>query len=414
MTGTRRAHAGPSSGPGLKTWLLPLSLLLAAFAFEFGLERVIADSSLRQLLAVACINVMIALSLNIINGLAGQFSIGHAGFVAVGAYSGAVVVSHLEARGLSPSFGSSLVAVPLALLVGGALAGAFGFLVGLPSLRLRGDYLAIVTLGFAEIVRLSISSASKILENEPLSLKGGVMHAVSVAVAKLGGSNGYQGTAGAGVPAFAGPFWLVLVLGLSIALALRIKHSGWGRALRALREDEIASASLGVDPTRYKVRSFVLAAIGAGMAGALSSTLRDGTPIVQPETYSREASFDAITMVILGGSGSVSGSILGALMITLSVKAIEFLQGTDLVKGWVTSLPWLDLNALRMILYAAVLIAVMLWRPEGILGEREFKWFRENKDEGDSGGPGKEGKSDGSKSSVDASTTAANQVGSQA
>ena len=175
-----------------------------------------------------------------------------------------------------------------------------------------------------------------------------------------------------GVPLYAGPFWVFGMTALLLVVAWRMKFSGWGRALRALREDEIAAASVGVDPTRYKVTSFVLSAVGAGIAGGLLATMRDGTPIVNPDSFNFQASFDAITMVILGGSGSVTGAALGGIFITLSIKAIEMVQATPVVEALTEKLPSLDLNALRMMVYAMVLVALMILRPEGILGEREL------------------------------------------
>lgn len=357
-----------------------LFIILAAFGVglivDLFLDKIITDSSVRQLLMLAACNVMIAVSLNVINGMAGQFSIGHAGFVGLGAYTSGILASNLHAKlasGGDVSFGRSFIIVPLAMVAGGAVSGFAGFIVGLPSLRLKGDYLAIVTLGFAEIVRLTIATA-KPGTGESLSTlcKSGIGNCVSGALSSLGGQNGYQGPKNEGVPLYAGPFWLIGITTVVVVLALRLKFSGWGRALRALREDEIASASVGVDPTKYKVRSFVIAAVGAGIAGALSAIMRDGTPIVQPETYNFQASFDAITMVILGGSGSVSGAVLGALFVTFTVKAIELVQGTNFVQDLRHHAEWLDLNALRMIIYAAVLILLMIMRPEGVFGEREL------------------------------------------
>jgi branched-chain amino acid transport system permease protein len=344
-----------------------LLIVAALLGLEFGLQPAIPDSSIRQLLMLAAIYVMVAASLNIINGMAGQFSIGHAGFVGIGAYTAAIVASHLHAgSSLVPgpdgaSFAHSWFLVPLSVGAGAIVASCFGLLVGLPSLRLRGDYLAIVTLGFAEIFRLVIASA------QIDATKG-----ISRVIASLGGQNGYAGADNQGVPLFAGPFW---VFGAAIVMAIatwRIKFSGWGRALRGLREDEIAAAAVGVDPTRYKVISFVLSAAGAGIAGGLWATMRDGLGLVQPDQFTFLFSFDAITMVILGGSGSVTGSVLGALFVTFTVKFIELAQGIEFVKGVQRDNPWLDLNALRMVIYAAVLIALMIWRPEGLLGEREL------------------------------------------
>ena len=350
--------------------LIGLGVLFLVLFLDFFLKAMIPDSSIRQLLMLAACNVLVALSLNVINGMAGQFSIGHAGFIGIGGYTSAVMASHLHVSlgGGEPTFARSFIVVPLCLAASAGMAGLFGFLVGLPSLRLKGDYLAIVTLGFAEIFRLVIATA----QASDASAKGGVLTKIGSALSSLGGQNGYQGIANQGVPLYAGPFWvfgLAFVLGV---IAWRIKFSGWGRALRALREDEIAGAAVGVDPTRYKVTSFVIAAVGAGIAGGLMAIMRDGTPTVNPDNYNFAASFDAITMVILGGSGSVSGSAIGGVFITFTIKAIELLQNTGVVQDLRRSFEGLDLNALRMIIYAMVLVALMILRPEGLLGEREL------------------------------------------
>ncbi|HEX7664397.1 MAG TPA: branched-chain amino acid ABC transporter permease, partial [Polyangiaceae bacterium] len=325
---------------------LGIALAIALVA-DLGLDHVVADSSVRQLLMLVACNMVVALSLNVINGMAGQFSIGHAGFLALGAYTSAIVSSHVHLLfgGGEPTFARSFVVVPVALVSGAIVAGAFGFLVGLPSLRLRGDYLAIVTLGFAETVRLVIATSQA-------NAKGGFLGFV----AKLGGQTGYAGPGGDGVPLYAGPFWIFGITAISALIAWRLKFSGWGRKLRALREDEIAAASVGVDPTRTKVTAFVLSAAGGGIAGGMLAIMRDGTPIVQPDTFGFQATFDAVTMVILGGSGSVTGVMIGSVVVTLSVKAIELLQATDVVQAFKADYESLDLNALRTMIYAAILI----------------------------------------------------------
>ncbi len=344
-----------------------LALIAALIGLELGFEKVVPDAAWRQLALFAMVNVVVALSLNVINGMAGQFSIGHAGFVGVGAYTGAIVASNLHAKlgfGDAVLFKSSFLVMPAAIVVAGAVAGVFGLFVGLPSLRLKGDYLAIVTLGFAEIFRLVIQTAQT---------GGAAKSGLAGALASLGGTNGYAGPDGtSGVPQYAGPFWIFGTAIVCIMIAWRLKFSGWGRAVRALREDEIASAAVGVDPTRYKVTSFVISAIGAGMAGALLSSMRDGNPTVQPDQFGFAYSFDAITMVILGGSGSVTGSIVGGVFVTFTVKMIEQLQGLASVHALKAAYPALDLNALRMVVYAAVLISLMILRPEGLFGEREL------------------------------------------
>lgn len=378
------ASLAQSSGPLplWKTAAFVALVLVFGVASDFILPVLISDSSVRQLLMLASCNVVVALSLNVINGMAGQFSIGHAGFMALGAYASAIVTSHLhQTLGGEITFAHSFIVVPVALSVAGLLAGGLGLLVGLPSLRLKGDYLAIVTLGFAEIVRLLISTA-QVGNKETIGeawakvghegIVGPFFHTLNVMITSLGGQNGYAGPSNAGVPLYAGPFW---IFGLTIFLfvfAWRLKFSGWGRALRALREDEIAAAAVGVDPTRYKVTSFVISSAGAGIAGGMMAIMRDGTPIVQPDTFGFQMSFDAITMVILGGSGSVSGAAIGGVFITFTIKAIELAQSSSFVQDLKSSYESLDLNALRMIIYAGVLIVLMVVRPEGLLGEREL------------------------------------------
>lgn len=339
-------------------------LLALAFASETYLKVLIPDTAWRELAMFAMVNVVVALSLNVINGMAGQFSIGHAGFVGIGAYTAAVVAGHLHLR-LGETdflFKNSFLVMPPAILAAAVVAGTFGLIVGLPSLRLKGDYLAIVTLGFSEIFRLLITTAST----------GGEATGFAGQLSKLGGTQGYAGPDDTGVAAYAGPFWVVGGMLLSILLAWRLKFSGWGRALRALREDEVAAAAVGVDPTRYKVQSFVISSAGAGIAGALLALRYDGSPTVQPGQFEFQYSFDAITMVILGGSGSVSGAVLGGIFVTVTVKLIEQLQRLDSIQAFKADHPDFDLNAFRMVVYSALLIAVMVLRPAGVFGEREL------------------------------------------
>jgi branched-chain amino acid transport system permease protein len=351
----------PSTAKRLVTVVLMLAIAVAS---EFLLDKVIADTAFRQLFTLALVNVVVALSLNVINGMAGQFSIGHAGFVGVGAYTSAIVASNIHASlgATEVTFGNSFLVMPPAILAAAIVSAFFGLLVGLPSLRLKGDYLAIVTLGFAEIFRLLISTSS------PGTGATGLRSWLS----NLGGPQGYAGPKDFGIAQYAGPFWIVGGVMLATVLAWRLKFSGWGRALRALREDEIAAAAVGVDPTRYKVVSFVISSMGAGIAGALLAGMRDGNPTVQPEQFNFAYSFDAITMIILGGSGSVSGAVLGGIFVTVTVKMIEQLQRLDAIETWKVAHPEFDLNALRMVVYAVVLVVLMIVRPSGAFGENEI------------------------------------------
>jgi len=358
----------------------PVLLLIGiaiCVGLDFGYDAIVAADRATKfwmhILIICSINVLGATSLNVVNGMAGQFSIGHAGFVGLGAYLGGAVAANLGVAMKLPltalrdnlPLTQSLVVVPVVLFVVAVVCAGVGFVVGLPSLRLRGDYLAIVTLGFSEILRLSILGTVAENANNP----------VTRMIGSLGGALGYRGpqigSDFVGIPSVAGPFWTIGLAALGIFLALRFKRSGFGRALRAVREDEIAAAAVGVDPARYKVTAFILAAVGAGMAGALLVIQRDGPGIVSPANMKFDKSFEVITMVILGGSGSVSGAAIGAVLYTLVFYASE--EGLNqLARNGVSFFANVDAAALRMALFAATLIAVMLVRPEGLFGEREI------------------------------------------
>ncbi len=358
-------------------WAMVLIGALVCVGLDLGYDAAVsADRALKfwMHIAVICaINVLGATSLNIVNGMAGQFSIGHAGFVGLGAYLGGAVAARVALMmGLSLAqlhdnltLGQSMVIMPAVLLPVIVVCALVGFVVGLPSLRLRGDYLAIVTLGFSEILRLTVLGTAEETAQNPITR----------AIAALGGSLGYRGprvgTDFTGVPSVAGPFWTVGIAAFAVFLALRLKRSGYGRALRAVREDEIAAAAVGVDPARYKVTAFVLAAVGAGIAGALLAVQRDGPGIVSPALMKFDRSFEVITMVILGGSGSVSGAAIGAILYTVVFYASE--EGLRIAgQSGVEIFAKMDAAALRMALFAATLVLVMLVRPEGIFGEREL------------------------------------------
>jgi branched-chain amino acid transport system permease protein len=343
-------------------------------------------------IAVMCaINVLGATSLNVVNGMAGQFSIGHAGFIGLGAYLGGWVAARMSLVLKIPldqlhdnlSIQQSLILVPLVVVVVAIVCGGVGWVVGLPSLRLRGDYLAIVTLGFSEILRLTILGTVADTAHNPIT-RG---------IAALGGSLGYRGPAVeddfTGIPSVAGPLWIFGLTALGVFLAYRLKRSGFGRALRAVREDEIAASAVGVDPAKYKVTAFVLAAVGAGIAGALLVLRRDGPGIVSPANMKFDHSFEAITMVILGGSGSVTGVAVGAVLYTVIFYATE--EGLLQLSRNYEMFAKIDAAALRMALFATALIVVMLVRPEGLFGEREV-WERRDPKPGKKPPPSNESK----------------------
>lgn len=266
-----------------------------------------------QILSLCCINVILVVSLNLINGFTGQFSIGHAGFFAIGAYLSAYLTVKLQ-----------VPFVP-ALICGGILAGITGLAVGLPALRLRGDYLAIATLGFGEIIRVIILNTNAV-----------------------GGARGFSG-----IPKYT-TFGLAYLTAIITVVAIRnFVSSDYGRACLAVREDEIAAASLGVNSTYFKVLAFSLGAFFAGTAGALfSHYLQYMAPT--PSQIGFLKSIDILIMLVMGGLGSITGSIVAAVVLTVLP---EFLRG---------------FAEYRMVIYPILLIAVMIYRPAGLLAGREF------------------------------------------
>jgi branched-chain amino acid transport system permease protein len=285
----------------------------------------------QRILLLAGINVILAVGLNLINGTTGQFSIGHAGFMAVGAY-GCAFVGTMLAPVVTGAFGAGVfadaVTFNLALLVGAALAALAGLLVGLPSLRLRGDYLAIVTLGFGEIIRILFNNAQF-----------------------LGAATGYFGDSPAGLPPYTSFFWVYLWVIAIIAVVRNVVFSQTGRSLLAIREDEIAAEAMATPTTRLKVFAFTLSAATAGIAGGLFAHMQSG---IRPEDFKFEKSIDMIVMIIVGGLGSISGAAIGGVFVAVSLELMR------------------DLQEYRLVLYALLLVVIMLVRPQGLLGTKEI------------------------------------------
>lgn len=262
-------------------------------------------------IVMICINIILAVSLNLINGYTGQFSIGHAGFMAVGAYVGAVVTMMWE------------LPFALGIVLATVMAGLLGALIGLPTLRLNGDYLCIATLGLGEIIRICILN-----------------------IEYVGGASGLMG-----IPretTFTNVFWIMIAV---IFFIKNFKNSSYGRCCLAIRENEIAADTMGINTTKYKVMAFTLGAAFAGTAGCMFSHYFF---IAHPASFTFMRSFDVLTMVVLGGLGSMTGSIVGAMLLTgLSAVLSDFPE-------------W------RMIIYSITMIVLMLYRPQGLFGNEEL------------------------------------------
>lgn len=308
----------------LKNPLLSLiGLCLFGLAVEFGL-----DAYIQLTILFICVNSLLAMSLNLVNGYTGQFSLGHAGFMALGAYFSAYASTRWNI--FPPNL--SLLTAFIYTLGSGLIAAAAGFIVGLPSLRLKGDYLAIVTLGFGEIIRVALLNMDF-----------------------LGGPRGLANIPSLGSFPVSFAFtsvWLVICF----FTIWRVMHSSHGRGFLSVREDEIAAESVGINTTNMKVRAFVLSSFFAGVAGALFAHI---TNFINPSSFGFLTSVNAVIMVVLGGMGSMTGSIVAAVFITALPELLRPLQeitGVDL----------------RMVIYSLALILVMIWRPKGIFGELEL------------------------------------------
>ncbi|NIM04773.1 MAG: branched-chain amino acid ABC transporter permease [Armatimonadetes bacterium] len=336
------------------------------------------------------IAIILAVSLNLINGFTGQFSLGHAGFMAVGGYCSAALtfyyapqwIEALSNTGMGPAAAKQLVFFG-ALAISALTAAIAGFLVGLPTLRLRGDYLAIATLGFGEIIRL-------IINNRP----------------EVGGASGF--TPMVQIPQFVNLFWIYLFVIITIMVSANLLRSAHGRALLSIREDEVAAQVMGVPITYYKVMAFALGAAFAGIAGCLSGHYRLG---LHPNDFDVIASVMIVIMVVLGGMGSITGCTVAAILLTLLSYALRSTLGlmvgslvcaaaillllapawrlpknaklsmvlailAALALGLVRSQVFLAerVAELRMLLFSGLLVMIMLTRPQGLLGGREISW----------------------------------------
>jgi len=311
----------PGRAAGVLLGFLPFAVALAALAV---LQPLLPPTATIVLINVG-VNVVLAVSLNVVNGFTGQFSLGHAGFMAVGAYTSAKITLAFADVQLAflPEAVSDQLVFAVALAASMAVTGLAGFVVGMPSLRLRGDYLAIVTLGFGEIIR-------SIIEN----------------VAWLGGALGLSG-----LPRRTNVVWIGISAVATVIMARRLAGSTQGRALFAIREDEVAAEAMGVDTTGYKVRAFAISAAYAGLAGALSAHL---IQLATPGSYGFIRSMEVVVMVVLGGLGSITGSVIAAALLTISLEGLRGFQ------------------EYRMVVYALLLVVLMLTRPQGILGSREL------------------------------------------
>ncbi len=305
----------------------PAAIVIALYFLTMLLLKVgLFNKYYIQVMMFAGINIMMTASLNLVNGFTGQFCIGHAGFMSLGAY-GAAVITTMVFDGKNISALAQTPVFLLGLLVGGCVAAFVGALIGLPSLKLKGDYLAIVTLAFGEIVR-----------------------AVLRLIKPIGAARGMIG-----IPNYSTLAWILFFMTLTLYLLKNLIYSPYGRAFIAIRDNEIAADVMGIDTTKYKITSFCIAAFIAGVAGGLYAHV---LAFIQPDSFSFTKSSDFLVFMYAGGSGSLTGSIVGAALLTVLPEVLRFLA------DW------------RIAVYAAVLVIVMLYRSDGLCGGKELPFMR--------------------------------------
>ncbi|MDR1252503.1 MAG: branched-chain amino acid ABC transporter permease [Treponema sp.] len=293
------------------------------------------------------IYIILALSLNLINGFTGLFSLGHAGFMALGAYTSALLTMSPAQKEIN--FFLSPIIAPLAnihlpfipaLILAGLVAGLAGFLIGAPALRLRDDYLAIATLGFSEIIRVVITNLQSVT-NGALGLKG--------------------------LPRYSTTFMIWGVAALSVVFILALINSAFGRSCRAVRDNEIAAQAMGINVARVKITSFTIASFMAGIGGALLGHLMS---TIDPRMFAFSLTYNILLIVVLGGIGSVTGSIFAAIIVTISMEILRFLDGPlNLIFIRTQGLP-----GLRMVVFSILLMLVVIYRQQGLMGKKEFSW----------------------------------------
>ncbi len=300
-----------------------------------------------RILNLSAIYIVLALSLNLVNGFTGLFSLGHAGFMAVGAYVSALLTMSPSLKEMNfflapivPWLQGVQLPFLLALLLAGAAAGFVGFLIGAPVLRLRDDYLAIATLGFSEIIRVLITNAQTL-------------------------TNGAQGLKG--IPKYSTTWVVWGCAAATVLFMVLLLRSSYGRTLKAVRDDEVAAEAMGVNVARVKIVSFVASSFFAGVGGALLGHM---ITTIDPKMFILTLTFNILLIVVLGGNGSITGSVLAAIIVTVLMEALRFL---DMPMNFLF-LKTNGLPGLRMVIFSILLMMVVLYRQRGLMGNKEFSW----------------------------------------
>ena len=339
-------------------WAAGLAVAVVLIVLPFAVDALLGRAWVR-IMDVALLFILLGLGLNIVVGYAGLLDLGYIAFFAVGAYSYALLAS--------PQFGihgSFLALLPLGALV----AAVFGILIGAPTLRLRGDYLAIVTLGFGEIIRICLNNL-----NRPVNITNGPQGITLIdplAIGNIALNKTYTIAGITVAPVHSYYFVFLACAAASIFISLRLEDSRIGRAWIAIREDELAATSMGINTRNVKLLAFAMGATFGGVAGGLFASFQG---FVSPESFTIIESIMVLCMVVLGGMGNVGGVVLGAVLLTALPEALRY--AGPLQKQWLGDV-YIDPSDLRMLLFGLALVLMMLFRPAGLwpstLRRREF------------------------------------------
>lgn len=335
-------------------------LILNVIALALGIGILVlvdtttkSTSMLRTVLQMGAIYALVAVSMNLLNGFTGLFSLGQAGFMAVGAYTFAILTIPVKDKasvyylyGVNDAIKNIQMPVVPALIIAGLVAAFFAFLIGSPVLKLKSDYFAIATMGFSEIVRMLIASS-------PL-------------VTITNGSFGLKK-----IPGFSGFYDPFIVAGICIAIIVLLINSSYGRAFKAIREDEIAAEAMGINLARTKILSFVISSFFAGIGGAL---LAQYLGAITSTTFPVKLTYDILLIVVIGGMGSVTGSVLSSFLVIASKEWwLRFLDQEHYIGSF--KVPLLK-SGFRMVVFSVILMIVVLFFRQGIMGKNEFSWDR--------------------------------------
>lgn len=326
--------------------ILTISSFFLLIALLFFARNFLNDYAIR-ILNLSAIYVILAVSLNLTNGFTGLFSLGHAGFMSIGAYTTALLLMSEKTKKMNfymyelwePLQGITLHLIP-SLLIAGTIAAFFALLIGIPTLKLRGDYLAIATLGFGEIIRVIFTNSHSIT-NGALGLKG--------------------------IPGITNLWWNWGIAVVVIIIVRNILNSSYGFAFKAIRDDEIAAESMGINIFKYKLLSFTISAFFAGVGGGLLAILLS---TIDPLMFRFVFTYQFLMIVVIGGLGSLTGSVISGVLITIMMEVLRFVEQPIHIFSLTTP----GIPGMRMVIYSLILLFVILFYQKGIMGTNEFNW----------------------------------------